>query len=205
LSSDRPAISLSKALRFPISSTDVLDVLRRDPSHLIDENTSPELPRRLFKFLVSKEGVVGERGRRWTDRDYPLPFLKYLYGTYGTSGMPLPNINSHDGYTLTKAVHAGFIPLIRFLLAHGASPHCSNGLAVMVAIRQKDLALVRMLIERDDEKKGSAKKRKLGDRMQVNSEMLKTAVKCDARDIVVYLMEEKGCIPDLRTIRILMH
>lgn len=73
----------------------------------------------------------------------------------------------------------------------------------MVAIRQKDLALVRMLIEREDEKTGTAKKRKLGDRMRVNPEMLKVAVKCDARDIVTYLTQEKGCIPDLGTLHVL--
>jgi hypothetical protein len=73
----------------------------------------------------------------------------------------------------------------------------------MVAIRQKDLALVRMLIEREDKETGTGKKRKLEDRVQVNPEMLKVAVKCDARDIVTYLTQEKGCVPDLRTLHIL--
>lgn len=190
--------SFSQALRFPISSTDVLDYFRSN--HLIGDHTSPELPRRLFRSLVPKGCAVGDHPFRWSDRDHPLPFLNYLYGT---SGIPAPNPNSHDGYALTKAVHAGFIPLVRFLLSHGASPACKDGLAVMVAIRRKDLTLVRLLIEREDEEKGTAKRRKLENRMQVTSEMLKVAVKCDARDIVTYLTQEQGCVPDLRTLYLL--
>lgn len=71
----------------------------------------------------------------------------------------------------------------------------------MVAIRRKDLSLVKMLIEREAElKHGKGKKRRLGDRMHVNNDMLRMAVKCDARDIVQYFTEEKGCIPDLKTL-----
>lgn len=67
----------------------------------------------------------------------------------------------------------------------------------MVAIRRKDLFLLRLLIERP---KGTRKRRKLEDRIQVTSEMLRVAVKCDARDIVEYFIVEKGCIPDMQTI-----
>jgi len=132
------------------------------------------------------------------DREHPLPYLKYLYET---PSIPPPDANSHDGYALTKAVHARFIPLIRFLLVHGASPQCKKGLAVMVAIRRKDLTMVRMLVEHP---KSTQKRRKLEDRILVTSEMLRMAVKCDARDIVEYLTLEKRCIPDMQTLR-MMH
>lgn len=85
----------------------------------------------------------------------------------------------------------------------------------MLAIRQRNAQLVRMLVERNyravDRDCGAAseseiegqrakKKRKMEDRVQVSSEMLKLAVKCNARDIVQYL-RGKGCIPDMQTLR----
>lgn len=140
-----------------------------------------------------------------------MPFLRYLSQL---PKFPSLNANAHDGYALAKAVHAKFIPLVRFLLEHGASPRHKNSLSVMIAIRQKDLSLVKLLIERDDspvesgdrksEKKGKRKKRKLEDRVEVNREMLKAAVRCDARDIVEYLTREKGCIPDMQTLHMMM-
>ena len=69
----------------------------------------------------------------------------------------------------------------------------------MVAIRRKDLSLVRRLIERPKEPE-KTKRRKLEDRILVTSEMLRMAVKCDARDIVEYFTLEKGCIPDMQTL-----
>ncbi|KAG5722990.1 High-affinity glucose transporter [Termitomyces sp. T112] len=128
---------------------------------------------------------------------------------FDSPGIPKPNVNSHGGYALTKAVHAKFIPLIRFLLDYGAEPQCKNCLAIFVAIRQKDLALVKLLIERDDSSytdclgTGKRKRRKLEDRVVVNSAMLKAAVKCDARDIVDYMAREKGCIPDMQTLHMM--
>lgn len=83
----------------------------------------------------------------------------------------------------------------------------------MVAIRQKNLPLVKMLIERDDSaygpgdvvnKQRKRKRRRLEDRIPVHREMLKTAVKCDARDIVDYLTVEKGCVPDMQTLQMMM-
>ena len=79
---------------------------------------------------------------------------------------------------------------------------CWKGhLPVIVAIRRKDLALVRMLVERiEPSPKGSGKRRKLEDRVEVTPEMLRVAVKCKAQDIVEYLTREKGCIPDMQTL-----
>jgi len=133
----------------------------------------------------------------WTERDYPLPFLKYLY-THPT--IRAPDVNAHDGYALTRAVYAGFVPLVRFLLDNGADPGCKNALAVKVAIRRKDLALLRLLVERGAGAGGKAKRRRMEDRVRVSPEMVRVAVRCDARDIVEYLTKEKGCVPDMQTL-----
>jgi len=124
--------------------------------------------------------------------------------------IPHPNINAHDGYALTKAVHAKFLPLIQFLLNHGADPQYKDCLAIRVAIRQRDLALVKLLIERDESsyepgggRTGRRKRRKLEDRVEINRAMLRAAVKCDARDIVDYLTREKGCVPDMQTLHMM--
>ncbi|KAJ7104278.1 hypothetical protein B0H15DRAFT_960329 [Mycena belliarum] len=159
-----------------------------------------ELPKRLFRAL-------GPR----TDREYragdaPLPLLRYLYAAPRLTHAP-PDADSHAGYALTRAVHAEHVPLVRLLLDHGASPAHKRGLAVLVAIRRKQLSLVRMLIERTDAEPGAGKggkKRRLEDRVEVTPEMLKTAVKAKARDIAEYFMEEKGCVPDMQTLQMLV-
>lgn len=196
-----------------------------------------ELPRRLFRNLSPRPLTTGKRKRgdphpsAWTEDDDPLPFLRFLY-TH--TRIPRPYSDSWDGYALTKAVHAEFIPLVQFLLDHNASPEEKDGLAVMVAIRRKNLPLVRLLIERDGPHPAykrrrtreaasevpaivgelpaepsrkdrasmgnSAKRRKLGDRIRVDQDMLKTAAQSDARDIVEYFIQEKGCVPDMQTV-----
>lgn len=76
-----------------------------------------------------------------------------------------------------------------------------------MAIRQKDLTLVKMLVEREDKaslNKGTAKKRKLEDRVLLDSRMLKIALERDAMDIVEYMTQEKGLIPDIQTLKTMM-
>jgi len=154
---------------------------------------SPELPKRLFRNLTPE--------RKYGETDDPLPFLDYLWSR---TDIGPPNVNANQGYALAKAVHAKFIPLVRFLLNHGASPRHKDCLAVMVAIRQKSLPMVKMLIERTESGKEGMKKRRLEDRVIVNPEMLRQAVKCKARDIVDYLTQEKNCPPDMQTLHLLM-
>ncbi|KZT73065.1 hypothetical protein DAEQUDRAFT_808603 [Daedalea quercina L-15889] len=232
---------VSIVLRYPLCSESVLEAIIKSPGCpplKPDARTHmTELPRRFFRNLSPRPTTTGKRKRddsqpcAWTDDDDPLPFLRYLYNH---SHIPRPYADSWDGYALTKAVHAEFIPLVQFLLEQDASPKAKNALAVMVAIRRKNLPLVRLLIERDgpqqfykrrktDEGQPSistgwdgslnelrqtgrattgvsAKRRKLGDRVLVNQEMLKTAAQSDARDIVEYFIQEKGCVPDMRTV-----
>lgn len=155
----------------------------------------PELPRRLFRQL-SASGAEA------------VPHLHFLY----TSSVPQlsrrPDIDSYDGYPLVRAVSAGAVPLVHFLLNHGASPSRKDALAVRMAIKRRDLSLVRLLIEPPgvppDERR-TGKRRKLADRVKVTSEMLRLAVMCGAQDIAEYLMNEKGCIPDLKTLSLLRY
>ena len=44
------------------------------------------------------------------------------------------------------------------------------------------------------------KRRRLGDRVEVDQSMLKLAVECDATDIIGYLAWDKGVIPDMQTL-----
>ncbi|TFK75144.1 hypothetical protein BDN72DRAFT_832455 [Pluteus cervinus] len=157
-----------------------------------------ELPKRLFRNLAPKKGSLS----KWRDYDQPLPFLRHLLDT---PGYPPFDVNSNSGYALIRAVHAQFIPLISFLLEHGASPMHKKGLAVTVAIRQRNLPLVKMLIEREDhsfrkEKQVHGKRRRLQDRIEATGDMLKAARNVEAWDIVNYLMNEKGVVPDIMTL-----
>jgi len=193
-------------LRFPICTQEVLDAVFRISHDIIKPGYHPELPRRLFRHLAPRAPCKRSAANEpeWSAEDYPIPLLKYLYNH---PKLPRPNINSHEGYALTKAVYTGFVPLVRFLLSKGASPKRKDCMPVVVAIRRKDLALVRLLIERDASgpcaKTSKGKKRKLEDRLVVTPELLKVAVKSDARNIVQYFTQEKGCIPDMNTIRLM--
>ena len=91
---------------------------------------------------------------------------------------------------------------MRFLLDHGADPGEQDCLAVKVAIGKKELTMVKMLIEFEPEPvaKGG-KRRRRADRVVVTPSMLDLAVRCDARDIVRYFMEEKRCIPNMGTLK----
>jgi len=96
---------------------------------------------------------------------------------------------------------------------------------VKVAIRMRNLVYVKMLVERaeidvldtDDGNSSSTvagdpvphprpskplrqKRRKLEDRVVITSELVREAVKADARDIVEYFVHVKGCSPNLKTL-----
>ncbi|KAL4066734.1 hypothetical protein V8B97DRAFT_1948655 [Scleroderma yunnanense] len=204
--------AITKILRFPLCNQAVLEAYLGMTTREAElwKCQVPELPRRLFRSLSapSVSNFISAPGRakgspQWTERDHPLPFLRYLYSCPHI--LP-PAVNSHDGYALTKAVQSGFIPLVRFLLHQGATPDWKNNLAVSIAIHRKDLRLVKMLVERvetrqlPEGKRTQGKRRRLEDRLVVTPEMLRAAVKCKAQDIVEYFTKEKGCIPDMQTL-----
>lgn len=130
-----------------------------------------------------------------------MPLLRFLLEE---PRFPDPDWNSRDGYPLVRAVMAGFLPLVRFLLDNGASPAWKDALAVRTAIARKDLGLVKMLIEPDASVKDAdgrkVRRRKLEDRVKPNAKMWEAAVKVDARDIMEYLLKEKGYVLSMKTV-----
>lgn len=224
--SNKPDI-ITYALRFPLCTLIVLRALLERPTSIDDANANananaitsgarankrrknhhpdacgssrpPELPRRLFRQLsVSSAGAE------------VLSLLRYLYSSdTKVRRWPEPDADSHDGYALVRAVNVGAIPIVRFLLEHGASPDRRKALSVKLAIKQRDLSLVRLLVEPSDvcpEERRRGKRRRLADRIQVDSEMLRYAVTHGAHDIAEYLMHEKGCVPDLETLSLLRY
>ncbi|KAF9485228.1 hypothetical protein BDN70DRAFT_681478 [Pholiota conissans] len=181
----------TKALRYPMCNErelEALHILTKD----FPRNKSPvQLARRFFRPLDVP-------GSGWTDDSHPLPLLRYVFDN---PNIPPINPNVNKGYALVRAVHAKSIPLIQFLLDHGASPKCHENLAVVVAIRQKNLKLVKLLVERRDPQKRAGKKRKLEDRMTLDAGLLKVAVQAGASDIVDYIYREKEVIPDVQTLK----
>ena len=219
---------LTRALRYPLCTISVLEAIHRiclptrnsslslhagDSKEQL-EHTAFELPKRIFRSL----------GQEPSDRSVlppldgnsdPLPLLRLLWKRHTIStefdhsaAEPVIArryaVNSHGGYPLVRAVHAQFVPLIQFLLDHGADPRLRECMAVKVAIGKKDLTLVKMLIEFGEESGPGTKvgkKRRRLDRVEVTPYMLELAVRCDARDIVQYFVEEKGCIPNMKTLK----
>lgn len=226
------------ALSFPLCTKEVLSNLALHP--LNATSFSPPLPKRFFKNLTPRKG-----GKEWSESDDPLPFLKYIYSHARSSDARFrpPDVNANEGYALCRAVHAGFYPLVTFLLSQGASLAYKDALAVRIAIRKLDADLVRTLLERDVEEsvievecqrsdsnsrnysqsriqasnapvssngtanlpikrqkiKKSGKRRRLEDRIEVTTAMLRLAVKADARDIVELFLS-KGARPDMATL-----
>ena len=112
-----------------------------------------------------------------------------------------PRCDAYGGYALTKAVAAGFAPLVKFLLDNRADPMAKDAIAIMVAIQKKDLQMVKLLVER--EPGGNApKRRRIPDRVVCTRAMLHRAAKAGAQDIVQYLLA-KGLTPDIQTLRLL--
>ncbi|KAF5373807.1 hypothetical protein D9758_000979 [Tetrapyrgos nigripes] len=221
-----PSDVYSRVLRYPLCSLPVLHHIvnyfkNYSYDHLLIGTNTPELPRRLFRNLqlppkILKSTSNTEDPFGWSVEHDPLPFLQVIYGEPPSSYQPLslplppPNPNSHSGYALTKAVQLSFVPLVSFLLSRGALPSCKDGLTMMVAIRQKDLGMVKTLVERTDYSSfasgnGSTKRRRLPDRLTVTAPMLRMAVKVGAQDIIDYFMTEKRVIPDIKTLYLLQN
>lgn len=186
------------ALRFPCINTPTLDILLKSrpfDSIPIDEPT--DLPRHLFRHLKSAADSS------------PIPFLQDL-----AERLPFLDLNANRGYALTRAVHAQFIPLVRWLLQYGADPGICDGSAVLVAIYRRNIQLVRMLVDIEQDQdiehnstpentKGYLPKRPIPRRTAISKEMLKAAAKCESQDIIEYFVVEKKCMPDVETIAIM--
>lgn len=192
-SSSWPPDFFSRVIRFRLCSSQVLDIICNRCADTTGLSKTTEIPRHLFQHLLRLQRPSSE----WSDADHPLPYLRHLH-----KKVPHLNLNSHGGYALAMAVHGGFVQLIQYLLAFGADPRRKDGLSVLIAVRKKNLHLVRLLVEPGyGGKVNGAKKRKIADRISCERypELLKAAVKCDARHIVNYL-RQKGCVPDMKTL-----
>lgn len=186
----------SRGLRYPICNQQILQCIQQ----LVDKisiarrkaSVNVQLPTRLFRTLRAPPNG-------WTSEDEPLPFLRYLCDIPGIN----VDVDYIDGYALTRAVHAKFLPLVEFLLDHHASPKCHDRLAIKVAIRQKDLVMLKLLVERRriNDRRGKGKRCKLEDRVHLDAELLNIAIRVGATDIISYLLHEKGVVPDLETLR----
>ena len=175
---------VSFILRYPLCRTpEVFDALLRRSAVHPPSVTSAAHAVRLPRWLFRRLGPSGEEA---------LPLLRYLYGLRDPHIRPIPD--SHCGFPLASAVKAGAMPLVRFLLEQGASPCSEDAFAVRLAIKRGDLDLVRLLI---DSSKGSS------GGVKVDSDMLKLAINVGARHIAEFLVNEKGCVPDLETIALL--
>ena len=173
----------SRALRYPICERTVFEMICR----LLEDNKvfprSPiRLPRRLFRSLLPANG------QEWSDQDYPLPFLRNIYGT---PNLPTINANAYDGYALTKAVYAQFTPLVKFLLDKGALPECKDGIAVKIAVRLKDLDMFKMLIVGWPRQGLSSRDREIAESM-----MMELAILSGASNVVEFY-RGKGIVPNI--------
>ncbi|KAK8858820.1 hypothetical protein IAR55_003050 [Kwoniella newhampshirensis] len=161
-----------------------------------------ELPRRLFRPSSSSPSAI-----------YPL--IRYLFDNYS------PSPNSHKGYPLCRAAITSNYDLASYLLGKGADPSLKGCLAVDVAISNKDIKMVRLLVERDptdtlvaspinsdsrvesgESKMGAkrAKKVKLDDRIRIGTNMVEAAMKKGSKEIVNYFVYEKKVMPPLQSI-----
>ena len=136
--------TLSSALRYPITTLAVLkalySIISRSKLELLI-HPGIKLPQRLFHSL-------GKPDARRDGNSDPLPILRFLWEDHRPK-FPKPMIHSYyGGHPLACAVDAKFIPLMKFLLDHGAEPAALDCLAIKRAICKKDLILVKLLMER---------------------------------------------------------
>jgi len=184
---------LTRALGYPICSIPVFDAMRRiilrtNIAHINITNWEDfELPKRLFRSLGGSSEPLDANSE-------PLALLQLLWEKRTEIDFVKPIPNSHKGYPFVRAVYAQFTQLVRLLLHHGADPGERECSAVKVAITKKDLTMVKILIEFEPEPETRGKKRRRADRLVVTPWMLDLAVRCDARDIVKYFMEEKRSV-----------
>jgi len=174
----------TRALRYPICGRTVFKIIcRLLKDHKLYPKSPIQLPRRLFRSLLPPNG------QEWTDQNYPLPFLRDIYGT---PDLQVIHDDAYEGYALTKAVHAQFTPLVKFLLDNGASPESKDGIAVEIAIRLKNFDMFKMLVE-------SSPSMKARDRETAES-MMGFAILSGASDIVEFY-REKGVVPNIGVLK----
>ncbi|KAG8933123.1 hypothetical protein FRC02_012415 [Tulasnella sp. 418] len=224
ISPERPSFRkvIEKWLSHPICDLSVLQALEKryvHPVHnLTEELIKPHfrLPKLLFKNLKPSSGG-SDPGTQ------VLPLLEYLYrkrsiqvtsihlspimallrgspqaGEYEIIPIPLPDPDSRRGYPLIRAVYGRSSSLVQFLLDKHADPWAGGAMAIKVAVSQKNLQLVKQFLS------CTSIRSPLSLGVGFEQEILDTAVRYNAREIVEYLMNEKNYVPDMKTVQLLM-
>jgi hypothetical protein len=154
--------------------------------------TCNELPRRVARTVPS----VPSSG---PSTSLPIPSLIVHILDYYT-----PDPKSLN-YGLCRAVMAGHEPAVRLFLLNGADPSLKEGLALELAITRKDLTIVKLLVDEENEHvyaqrvvKGGSRRRR--GKMDIPPRVMNKVVNCGNREIVDYLVKEKGFMPSLGAI-----
>ena len=188
------ALAFTHCLRHPICDIAIADEIAK-----IWHARHPDTPLRCT--------LLPTRLFRQSSTEIP-PLLPYLFERYS------PSPNDPNGYPLSRSVLSHNEALIRYLLSKGAHPGVRGGLAVQTAVKMKRLDLVKLLVEPPElspsasaaakdsgaAEKPAIKRQRHEDRYKVGSELVETAMKAGADDIVHYFIKDKGVMPPLRSI-----
>jgi len=203
----------TRCLRYPICNQAVVQsICRLIKEHryglVLDSCSLVRLPNRLGHHLRSASSTSSSSSSdsttTWTVDDEPLPFLRYL--------SECPDIPPFElnGFILANALKAKFIPLVEFILDRETSTNSHHRLALQLAVRQKDLGLLKLLVEgggrgigRDPKTMRSRRieKKRTTVRLPLDAELLNLAIHVGAYDIASYLHKEKKVVPNLQTIK----
>ena len=166
---------LVRAVRHPVCSVEAVHEIqslsarrpqKQDSDHKPGALTCDELPRRLFRSSLCREGVH--------------PLLIHLCNTYHSDP------NRHGGYALCRATLCGNHDLVSFLLAQGADPSLKSSMAIQLAIRKRDLQAVKLLTA---SMHGDRRKRR---NVALTPALMEHAMIEGSNEIVSYLVQEKG-------------
>ncbi|KAF8340751.1 uncharacterized protein EI90DRAFT_3036735 [Cantharellus anzutake] len=166
-----------------------------------------KLPRRLFRYRPNASPSTSIHNNNEDAITNVLDELARHHNIYK------PNINSHKGYPLIMACHRRSIPLVTLLLSYGADPGSQGSLAVKIAIRQRNLELVKLLVERRAPSVIEAResqpcctrteKPRLQDRVRITPELVTEAIRACATDIAEYFAM-KGTAPSFNALEYLL-
>ena len=118
--------------------------------------------------------------------------------------------SSHAGYPLAMAVHRGAYALVHMLLLFGADPHCKDGLAAQIAIRNGELDILHLLVTGPSPEVDSIPSEVQGiwsssrsHRLQLNQTHLRLAIQSKHWNIVDYLWHEQNVSPDIACLKLI--
>lgn len=120
---------------------------------------SIDIPKRLFRNLTSSPSPSSSISPSM-NASTPITSSSSPSTTFESEDLPLllhilthlqGNPNSNKGYALAKSVLSRCRPLVEVLLEHGADPSIKDYMAVMLAVGRRDLDIVKLLIERQDD------------------------------------------------------